>query len=512
MSRTKNTVRNMKWGLINKLVLMICPFIMRTILIKCMGSEFVGLNSLFTSILQVLNMAELGIGSAIIFSLYKPIAEKDVETVRATMNLYKKIYRIIGIIVLIIGLGITPFIHLIIKGDIPTNINIYVLFAIYLANTCLTYFLFAYKTILLEVNQRNDIISNINTGLYILQFIFQIFVIINFKNYYLYIIILPITTIINNIICAIYAKKMYPEYYCEGSLSVNRKKSIRKRVYGLMIQKICYTTRNSFDSIFISAFLGLNVVAIYNNYYMILSAITAILAVIITAMSSSVGNSIAVENIEKNYKDMTKFNFIYMWISGFCAICLVCLYQPFMKIWMGEELLFGFSSVVLLGLYFYSLKISDIISVYSQGAGLWWEGKYRAVAETILNIVLNYFLGKLYGVNGIIVATLVSMVLINFGYGTIIIFRHYFKNIKSNDYFIKQGLFFLTTLVIGCITYQITSLININLYVDFVVIGIICATIPNILYYLIYRNFSIYSESVSFIKNVLKQQKGGITK
>ncbi|MBR1884232.1 MAG: oligosaccharide flippase family protein [Clostridia bacterium] len=506
MSRTKNTIRNMKWGLINKLVLMILPFVMRTIIIKCMGSEFAGLNSLFTSILQVLNLAELGVGSAITFSLYKPLAEKDTETVRATINLYKKIYRIIGIVVLIIGLALLPFINLFISGDVPENINIYILFGIYLLNTVLTYFLFAYKTTLFEANQRNDIISNINTALYVIQFIYQAIVIMNFKNYYAYIVIMPLITIVNNLIGAYYAKKMYPEYYCSGSLDAGAKNNIKKRVYGLMIQKVCQTTRNSLDSIFISAFLGLNIVAMYNNYYMILSAVIALLSVITTSMVSSIGNSVATENIKKNYDDMNKFNFIYMWISGWCTVCLVCLYQPFMKIWLGESYMFSYITVILFCLYFYSLKMGDILSAYNQGAGLWWEGKYRALAETLLNIVLNVILGKLFGVNGIILGTLISLLLINFGYGSTIVFKHYFKDIGYKEYFMKHLLYFGVTLAICVIMYFVTGFININMYVDFIIIGILCIIVPNVFYYLVYRKYYLFKESVEFAKKIVKRK------
>jgi len=499
-------MRNIKWGMVNKILLIVLPFVMRTILIKHMGSEFAGLSSLFTSILQVLNLAELGVGSAITFSLYKPLAENDTETIRATMALYKKVYRIIGLIILILGLIILPFLSFFIKGNVPNGINIYILFSLYLLNTTLTYFLFAYKTILLEANQRNDIISNVNTVLYIAQFVYQVFVIINFKNYYLYIAVLPIVTIINNILGALYAKKMYPEYYCEGQLSKEKKSNIKKRVYGLMIQKICATTRNSLDSIFISSFFGLSIVAIYNNYYMISTAIISLLSVFTTSMVSSIGNSVATEQEEKNFKDMNKFNFIYMWISGWCTICLLCLYQPFMKLWLGEDYMFEFVTVILFCVYFYSLKMGDILSSYNQGAGLWWEGKYRALAETVLNVVLNFVLGKLLGVNGIILGTLISLLLINFGYGSTIIFKYYFKNSKITEYFRKHLLYFIVTLIISVVTYLVTMLVNINVYADVAIIGIICVILPNILYFILYRKYYLFDEAVGFVKGIVKRK------
>ena len=281
MERRKNTIRNMIWGTLNKLLITLVPFITRTVIINILGTEYLGLNSLFSSVLQILNLTELGISSAIVFFMYKPIAQNDEKRICSLLNLYKKIYRIIGIIILILGLLILPFLDNLISGDIPNDINIYYLYIIYLVNTVITYWLFAYKKSLIEAFQRNDVVSNINSILYILQSLFQIVMICKFKNYYLYVMIMPIITIANNIVCAIYAKRKYPQYIAKGDVDKATKKELKKKVSGLVVYKICTTTRNSLDSIFISAFLGLNMVAIYNNYYLIMNAISTFMSVII---------------------------------------------------------------------------------------------------------------------------------------------------------------------------------------------------------------------------------------
>ena len=381
MERRKNTIRNMIWGTVNRLIATVIPFITRTIIINQLGNEYLGLNSLFTSILQILNLTELGVSSAIVYFMYKPIAEKNEEKICALLNLYKKIYRIIGVVILLIGLILLPFLNYLISGDIPDDINIYILYLIYLFNTVVTYWLFAYKKSLLQAFQRNDIVSKVNSVLSIMQAILQMIIIFVFKNYYLYVIIMPIITIVNNICSAVISKKKYPKYMPKGNVSENLKKELKKKVSGLMIYKICTTTRNSLDSIFISAFLGLNSVAIYNNYYMIMSSIVTFLSIITNSMTSGIGNSVAIETPKKNYNDMNKFNFVYMLLAGWCTVCLICLYQPFMELWVGTEYMLGMDCVILFGLYFYSLGIGAIRAVYSDAAGLWWESKYRAIAE-----------------------------------------------------------------------------------------------------------------------------------
>ncbi len=511
LNKTKNTIRNLIWGVINKIIVIIIPFFMRTLIIKVLGSEYLGLNSLFTSILQILNLTELGFSSAIVYSMYKPIAENDTQTMCALLNLYKKVYRYIGIIILIVGLAIMPFLHKFINGSTPSDINIYILYFIYLFNTVLSYLLFAYKTSILNAFQRNDIISRINMILQIIQAIIQFVLLIVFKNYYLYVIIQPIITIANNIICANEVKKKYPKYVPKGNVSLEIKADLKKRVAGLFVYKICGTTRNALDSIFISSFLGLTTVAIYNNYYLIMNAIISIMSIITVSMLSGIGNSIVINSVDKNYNDMKKFNFMYMWIAGWCTICLLCLYQPFMKLWMGQDYMLPMSCVITMCLYFYALKMGDIRAAYSDAAGLWWETRYRAIAESIANCALNYLLGKYFGLIGIILATLISLLIINFGYGSSIVFKYYFKGKKISEYFKSNLKYFIVTLIIGSITFLMCNALNLNNIIEFIVKGIICLIIPNILYMLIYKNDNLYNESKQFAVGLIERIKNKVT-
>lgn len=504
-SRTENTRRNIIWGMVNKIVILVIPFIIRTIIIKSLGADYLGLTSLFTSILQVLNLTELGFSSAIVFCMYKPIAEKQTDIICALMNMFRKVYRMIGLIILGIGILISPFLPALISGTWPAEINIYILYFIYLANTVVSYLLFAYKSALLIAHQRNDVDVNITTVTFFIQYLAQIIAIVVFKNFYAYAIAYLIFTIIGNIARSIIVDKMFPQYICKGKLTDDQKSDIKKRVLGAFIQKICSTTRNSLDTIFLSAFLGLTTITIYGNYYYILSAVHGILTVIITAVTASVGDSIARESTEKNLYDMKKFSFMYAWISGWCTVCMICLYQPFMEIWVGKELMFPFQTVIVFCIYFYSLTIGDIRTVYTTGAGLWWEGRYRSIAETIANIILNWILGKLFGVNGIIAATIISLLVINFLWGTQILFKYYFKGKKAITFYLEH-LFYGAVVVAVCyVSFKLCNIVRFEGVFGVIIKAIFVTIISNLLFFICYCKNQYFGDLISLTKYILRR-------
>ena len=208
LSRTKNAVRNIYSGMFNKIFTIFFPFLIRTVLIKKIGIEYAGPNSLFSSILQVLNLTELGFASAVVYSMYKPIAEDDKDTICALLNFYKRVYFIIGLVILALGTAVMPFLPHLIKGNIPQDINIYVLYSIYLVNTSLSYLLFGYKNSLLNAHQRRDVISNILTITQGLMNICQLLILVTIKNYYLYVLMMPIFTVLNNVMVGIETKRI----------------------------------------------------------------------------------------------------------------------------------------------------------------------------------------------------------------------------------------------------------------------------------------------------------------
>ncbi|MBO4638356.1 MAG: hypothetical protein J5710_01225 [Treponema sp.] len=503
-NRIKNARRNIIFGVLNKIVMLVFPFIIRMVMIRILGAEYLGLGSLFHSILHVLNITELGFSSAVVYSMYKPIAENDTDTLCAILNFYRKVYCCIGIIIAIIGGLLLPFLPKLINGEYPSDINIFILYLIYLSATVVSYILFAYKNSLISAYQRSDIISNINTIVHVFSYGIQLVILILTKNYYLYAIILVVAAIIQNIFTEISSRRLFPTIFCKGKLKIEIKNEIKEKVKGLFINKLCQVSRNSFDSIFVSAFLGLTQTAIYNNYYYIMSSVIAMLGIISPSILAGVGNSIVTETQQKNYSDMKKFNFIYMWLSGWCTVCLVCLYQPFTEMVFGKEMLFPFSVVVLFCVYFYALKMGDIRCVYSDAKGLWWENRYRAIIEAILNILLNFFLGKVWGIYGIIIATIISIFFINFIWGSTIIYKYYFTEIKISEYYLLHLLYALITLIACIVTGYLCYILPLERLLGFIVKIMICLVIPNLLFYLFYRRTSMYLEAKMILLNLRK--------
>ena len=506
-SRIQNAKRNMAVGFINKIVTIISPFLVRTVLIYTLSVEYVGISGLFTSILQMLSMADLGFASAIVYSMYKPIAEGDNETVCALINFYKKIYRVIGGVIFAFGIALLPFLSKMISGDYPADIDIHIVYLIYLANSVVSYLMFSYKRSLLIAYQRRDVADTIQAICKLGLSIIQIVALILVKNYYAYVIFIPICSVLDNILCAWRTKKMFPYIESRGTISVNAKKDIIEKTKGLLIYRICGMTRNALDNFFLSIFYGLVVVGIYNNYYYIMNSVRLFVDICTQSISAGIGNSVATESVEKNYKNLNVFTFIYEWICSWCTVCLLCLYQPFMQIWVGEENMFSFEVVVSLCIYFYVWTAGDIRSQYTDASGLWWKEKKRALVETIANIVLNYILVRQFGVIGVVLATAISILFIGLPWSNKIIFDNYFKGQSCKKYMLNQGLYAFMTVVSCFVTYQVCTIVSLSGILGLVIKWVICIFVPNICYMALSFKNPVAKDSFTFLKGkVLKSR------
>lgn len=413
IERTKNAGRNIVFGVMLKAYQIVIPFVMRTVMIYLMGVQYLGLNSLFTSILQVLNLAELGVGSAMVYSMYKPIAIDDETRICALMKLYRTYYRVIGLVIAIIGVFLTPFIPKLIKSDVPPDINIYILYILNLAVTVLSYWLFAYKNCLLDAHQRTDVTSKVTLVTNTVQYALQILVLVLFKNYYAYVIVALFTQAMTNIVIAMVVTKMFPDYRPNGKLESSEIKTINRRIRDLFTAKLGGTITNSADTIVISAFLGLTTLAVYQNYYFIMNAVCGFITVLFSSITAGIGNSLVTETIEKNYKDFKVFSFIICYILCICCCCFIGLYQPFIRLWVGNKYILDYRFVILFCVLFYCLELAMLWASIKDAAGLWHSDRFRPLVGASVNLILNIVLVQYCGLYGIILSTVLSYIFIS---------------------------------------------------------------------------------------------------
>lgn len=503
IERTKNAARNVVFGVILKIYALVLPFVMRTAMIYWLGIEYLGLNSLFTSVLEVLNLAELGVGSAMTFSMYKPIAEDDRRKICALMNLYHLYYQVIGGVVLVGGLTVLPFIPRLIKGSIPPDINVYILYILNLSATVLTYWLFAYRNSIFSAYQRTDVVSKVTIVTDTVKYAIQLFVLAFFHSYYLYVIAILATQVLNNVSIAYLSKKMYPQYEPEGKVSREEQKQINKRIRDLFTSKLCGTIVGSADTIVISSFIGLKMLAVYQNYYYIITALSGIVMILFNAVTAGSGNSMVTESKEKNYHDFKKLSWITYWLIGFAVCGLFCLYQTLMKVWVGANLMLEDSFVMLFCLYFAGNMTIQLLSVYKNAAGIWHEDRFRPLISGITNLAINLIMVNYIGLYGVVLSTIISIYLVSAPWLLHNVFTLIFPG-KFKDYAKDLLTYIVVIIAVTFITSRICSLIPDSGVGILIVKTLVCTVVCNGLLLLIYHRSPMFKEVLQIAHKVVK--------
>ncbi len=502
LERSKNTARNLLFGTISRIYNLIIPFLMRTAIIYLLGMEYVGLNSLFSSVLSVLNLAELGVGYALVFSMYEPLANDDTEKICALMRLYKIYYRIIGLVILAAGLVITPFLPNIVKGDLPDGMNLYILYFLNLGTTVISYWLFAYKNCLITVYQRNDIGDKIGYVINTIKYLGQFLVLLLFHNYYWYLIVAFSFGIISNIVTALVVDKLYPQYKAKGKLDKSEVKSINQRVKDLFTSRIGSVVVDSADTIVISAFLGLTALALYQNYFFILSTIMGFITLITGSALAGIGNSLVTESEEKNYNDLKKLTFIFSWIGIFSVCCFACLYQPFMELWVGKDNLLPYSMVITFCVYFFIKLINTLLNVYKDAAGIWHQDRFRPLVTALSNLGMNLIMVQFWGLYGILLSTVLSTLFVGMPW----LFYNLFTTIfhfSPIKYIKKLSKYIILAISFSAICVAVCSLISIqSLIITIIVRLIVCIVIPNSILYFIYRKSDEFKSLISMANSI----------
>lgn len=518
LNRTQNTVRNITWGVINKLIKILFPFVIRTIIIYRLGVKYVGLNSLFTSILSTLSLAELGFDTAIVTVMYKSVAENDNDNLCALLNFIKKAYLIVGTAILGMGMCCLPFLKYLIKdyNSIPSDMNLYVLFIMFLLNTVVSYFFGGYRNCVLEAYQRQDIVSNVNSFSTILFGILQIGILFISGNYYLYLVTMIISNVFINFATFYQAKKNFPRIIPKGSVKRDEKVALKRVLVGTFYARVGSVLSVSFDNIVISSFLGLTILAYYSNYSYIITAIQGFLIIIYASMQAGIGNSVTLDSVEKNYEDMVKFTFGYNWIVGWCSICLIYLFKPFISLWVGNKGVLPDLIVVLIVLDFYIVLSGGIIGIYKNALAIWWEDRYRCIIGGIFNLTLNICMvlafrkyGDVYALAGVLLSTILADLLILTPWAMKVTFDKYFKK-GIMEYAGQLIMYFIVTILNIAICYpamnSISRLFDENMLLVLFFRMIVLIILPNIVYLIIYSKTKPYKLAKKFLKTKINSK------
>lgn len=496
-SKLKKSTRNILFGFALRILQLILPFVARTVIIRVLGMEYVGLNSLFTSILQVLNIAELGVGFTLVYSMYKPICENDTPKICALMNLYRRYYNIIGFIILVLGIAVSPFLPYLITGDVPADLNLYILYFLNLASTVFSYWLFAYRNCLFAAHQRNDVISKITFIINIITYSIQIILIFSFKNYYLYVIVIVVMQVVSNVVVSIASLKFYPNYKPEGNLDRQEQKKINRSVKDIFYGQIGFVVTNSVDAVVISAFLGLIPLALYQNYYFIISALISFFTVFFQSLRAGIGTNLITKSKEDNYKDYKFVTFVVIGALSFCTPCLISLYQPFMKLWVGSENMLDIYCVLLFGAFFVIYELCLTIGSYKDSSGIWHADRFRPLVTAVVNLTLNIILVNVIGIYGILISTIVAYVFVNIPWLVSRVFKDIFERNKMRNYvlFLTKGVF---TIAFSCIaSFAICSIIQINNNLIELLLKLLIVSVVSITIFIVF-----YFKSDQFIKSV----------
>jgi O-antigen/teichoic acid export membrane protein len=480
--RIKNSLKNIFFGLTGQIISSLMGFLFRTVFVYKLGVEYLGIDGLFTSILLMLSLANLGFDTAMIYNLYKPLAQKDISKIQKLMKLYKQAYRLIGLIVLVIGLLIIPFLPSLINGGTKID-NLNVIYLLFLINSVSSYYFVYYHSIIIA-DQRTFIISKIHSVFIIISQLSQIIILIFFPVYILTLTLQIAFRIIENIYIANKAKILYP-YIKEGEnkkLSKTERNTFFKSLYSLLLYKISGVVINGTDNIIIAKFLGLKWVGMYSNYLLIILTIETLLSYLFNSLKASIGNLYISETKEKQYFIFKVLHFMNFWAYGLVTVILWNTLNPFIHLWLGTEYVFNQIIVFAILLNFFTSGMQNACTTYRETTGLFIKGKYNPIVATLVNLTVSLFLVKSIGFAGVLLGTVISRVVTYFWFDPFSLFKYIFKE-PVKRYFIRYISYLFTMLLATWFANILSSSFMLeNLYFNCFLIGICSFIVGNIIF------------------------------
>lgn len=498
-SRVKNSIYNGLSGLFINLSVTVLSFVVRTFFIKYLGEQNLGLEGLFTNLLSLLSLAELGFEAAISFSLYEPIAKNNTKKINALMCYFKKIYQRIGVVVFVLGLIVLPFLSLIVKGY-TVNGNVYLFFLLYLINTVSSYYT-SYVGVLLAADQKNYRLTWIKLIFNILVYSSQLFLIVTFKSFVLYLVVQFILRFIERIVTYKFIKNSYPNIDLKNNYDLDKKEKekIKTNLKGIIYHKVGDYAVNGTDNILISSLVNISTTGIYTNYLSIVSIVRNLIGSVISATTASFGNLNVEEKAETKKNAFEIVNFICILMTGFSVVGLYFCINPFISMWVGEKYMLDNLCVIVICVNFYLNNLMHPITAVKNSAGLYYVDRFVPLIQALINLSVSIILGVKYGLIGILLGTSISSILTVNITKPYVIYKYVFND-SSLTYFknlIKQILIVLVSIFISN---SILNLISINnSFIQFIVYGLISVCIFSVLFVIL--NF--YRKEFKYVMDLI---------
>lgn len=489
----QNTKKNVIAGSINELLRFVFPFLNRTLFLWLMGPEYLGLNGLFTSILGVLMLAELGFGKAVLCSMFKPIADDDRELVCAYLRFYRTVYRGVGIVIFLVGLCLLPFLRKLVHGELPPDVNLYVLYMLHLTNTSISYFLFAYRGSIFGAHQMSYVLTHIRSAVQIAQYLSVFMVLILTRNYYWYVIVTILFTAITNLLIMYESKRLFPDISPHGELAPERRRQVISDVKSIFLHKLGGIISYQIDNVVLAAFIGLVAVAAYGNYHYVYTVVAGLPAILYSTMSSGFGNKIHTENREKNFELFMFVSRIVASINIWCAAMMLALYQPFISVWTrrNPELLQHFLLPVLMVLYFYINQSRQVLLTFKAGASIWYADRWKPVIGGLVKLatclLFVMLLPEEYKLDGMILSSIIGYVFVQIPWESHVMFTMFFNRTQAKAYWLRQAKFMLFALLVCVVTWGVVTLIPLNGVPGLLVKGVAASLVSGVLVFALFH-------------------------
>lgn len=506
--RVESAIKNVKSIMLVSVINIILQFIVRMVFINILPIEYLGINGLFTNILAMLSLAELGIGSAIVYSLYKPLAIGDTETIKSIMRIFKKAYIYIGLIILIVGAFITPWLKFFING--PSNIDgLGYIYIIFLIDTGISYF-YSYKRNLLIADQR-QYVANYYKGVFrTLRGLGQIVLLLLTHSYWAFIIIRIVATFLENYTVALKADKIYPILKDKNikPLAKEIKNDIVKNTKAMLFHKIGSIAVFGTVNLIISKFVGLVAVGLYSNYYLIISSIQGISGPIFNSLTASIGNLNTLASDEKKVEIFKILYFMTAWLAFYISIGLYVMINPLIEVWLGNKYICAETMVVILVFNFYLGYMRKPALIFRNAMGLFWNNRYMPLAETLINLFFGIYLVQLYGIEGALLGMTISSILMPFWVEPYIVMKNGLK-FALKKYYAYYILFAGITLIISIGMKHLYGMLFLQNSIFSLIVGVIlCTILPNTIWIAIFHKTNEFQYVFKIVKSkILRKEK-----